>query len=173
APSRRAGSRNRRAPPREVGRVPARVRGPAHRREGGSGGAARVRAVPPGPLQGPPRLHIRGGAAENGDGQGPEVRPPRGESRHSAPIADPASVVDAKDARRPGHNLFLFNSNASSNAVTHGRRRSCPYQEDVMDLDMYKLNAFLGRAVVDIGATLHAALVLIGEKLGLYKALAA
>jgi SAM-dependent methyltransferase len=42
-----------------------------------------------------------------------------------------------------------------------------------MDLDMDKLNAFLGRAVVDIGATLHAGLVLIGEKLGLYKALAA
>jgi SAM-dependent methyltransferase len=42
-----------------------------------------------------------------------------------------------------------------------------------MDLDMEKLNAFMGRAVVDIGATLHAGLVLIGEKLGLYKALAA
>jgi len=42
-----------------------------------------------------------------------------------------------------------------------------------MDLDMDKLNAFLGRAVVDIGATFHAGLVLIGEKLGLYKALAA
>jgi Rv2258c-like winged HTH domain len=42
-----------------------------------------------------------------------------------------------------------------------------------MDLDHDKLNAFLGRAVVDIGATLHAGLVVIGEKLGLYKALAA
>lgn len=41
-----------------------------------------------------------------------------------------------------------------------------------MDIDQAKLNDFLGRAVVDIGATLHAGLVVIGEKLGLYKALA-
>jgi SAM-dependent methyltransferase len=40
-----------------------------------------------------------------------------------------------------------------------------------MELDQDKLNAFMGRAVVDIGATMHAGLVLIGEKLGLYKAL--
>src|SRR5258707_4021203 len=42
-----------------------------------------------------------------------------------------------------------------------------------MELNQERLNAFLGRAVVDIGATLHAGLVVIGEKLGLYKALAA
>ena len=42
-----------------------------------------------------------------------------------------------------------------------------------MELDQDKLNAFMGRAVVDIGATLHAGLVVLGEKLGLYKALAA
>jgi SAM-dependent methyltransferase len=41
-----------------------------------------------------------------------------------------------------------------------------------MELNQDKLNDFLGRAVVDIGATLHAGLVIIGEKLGLYKALA-
>ena len=41
-----------------------------------------------------------------------------------------------------------------------------------MDLDQDKLNAFMGRAVVDIGATFHAGLVIIGDKLGLYKALA-
>ncbi|MEO8035622.1 MAG: SAM-dependent methyltransferase, partial [Acidobacteriota bacterium] len=41
-----------------------------------------------------------------------------------------------------------------------------------MELNQEKLNAFMGRAVVDIGATLHAGLVVIGEKLGLYKALA-
>ena len=40
-----------------------------------------------------------------------------------------------------------------------------------MELDQDKLNAFMGRAVVDIGATLHAGLVVLGEKLGLYKAL--
>ena len=41
-----------------------------------------------------------------------------------------------------------------------------------MELNQEKLNAFLGRAVVDFGATMHAGLVVIGEKLGLYKALA-
>jgi SAM-dependent methyltransferase len=41
-----------------------------------------------------------------------------------------------------------------------------------MELNQDRLNAFLGKAVVDIGATLHAGLVVIGEKLGLYKALA-
>lgn len=41
-----------------------------------------------------------------------------------------------------------------------------------MELNQEKLNDFLGRAVVDFGATMHAGLVVIGEKLGLYKALA-
>jgi SAM-dependent methyltransferase len=42
-----------------------------------------------------------------------------------------------------------------------------------MAVDMDKLNAFVGRFVGDLGATAHAAMVVIGEKLGLYKALAA
>ena len=33
-----------------------------------------------------------------------------------------------------------------------------------------RLNELLGKAVVDFGATFHAALVRVGEKLGLYKA---
>jgi 2-polyprenyl-3-methyl-5-hydroxy-6-metoxy-1,4-benzoquinol methylase len=41
-----------------------------------------------------------------------------------------------------------------------------------MAIDPEKLNEFLGRALVDFGATFHAALVRIGDKLGLYKALA-
>jgi SAM-dependent methyltransferase len=36
-----------------------------------------------------------------------------------------------------------------------------------------KLNELLGRAVVDFGATFHAAMIRIGDKLGLYKGLAA
>lgn len=40
-----------------------------------------------------------------------------------------------------------------------------------MEINQDKLNEFMGRAVVDFGATLHAGLVVIGEKLGLYKAL--
>ncbi len=43
--------------------------------------------------------------------------------------------------------------------------------DDVLDMD--KLNAFVGRFVGDLGAAVHAGMVVIGEKLGLYKALAA
>jgi SAM-dependent methyltransferase len=42
----------------------------------------------------------------------------------------------------------------------------------VMAVDTDKLNAFMGRFVGDLGATVHAGMVVIGEKLGLYKALA-
>jgi 2-polyprenyl-3-methyl-5-hydroxy-6-metoxy-1,4-benzoquinol methylase len=41
-----------------------------------------------------------------------------------------------------------------------------------MTLDMQKLDAFMGKAVVDLGATLSAALVVIGDELGLFKAMA-
>lgn len=40
-------------------------------------------------------------------------------------------------------------------------------------LDMNKLNTFIGQFVTDLGASVHAGMVVIGEKLGLYKALAA
>ena len=40
-------------------------------------------------------------------------------------------------------------------------------------LDMNKLNAFICQFVADFGASVHAGMVVIGEKLGLYKALAA
>jgi ubiquinone/menaquinone biosynthesis C-methylase UbiE len=39
-------------------------------------------------------------------------------------------------------------------------------------LDMTKLNAFIGQFVTDFGAAVHTGMVVIGEKLGLYKALA-
>ncbi|MDP1790749.1 MAG: SAM-dependent methyltransferase, partial [Methylibium sp.] len=41
-----------------------------------------------------------------------------------------------------------------------------------MAIDMDKLNAFMGRFVVDIGAAMHAGTVVLGDQLGLYKALA-
>ena len=41
-----------------------------------------------------------------------------------------------------------------------------------MALDMDKLNVFVGQFVGDLGATVHSGMVVIGEKLGLYKALA-
>ena len=42
-----------------------------------------------------------------------------------------------------------------------------------MSVDTDKLNSFLGRFVGDLGAAVHAGMVVIGERLGLYKALAA
>jgi 2-polyprenyl-3-methyl-5-hydroxy-6-metoxy-1,4-benzoquinol methylase len=42
-----------------------------------------------------------------------------------------------------------------------------------MELNQAKLNEFLGKMVNDLGATVGAALILTGDKLGLYKALAA
>src|SRR3954447_14028381 len=44
---------------------------------------------------------------------------------------------------------------------------------EVAAIDMNKLNAFIGQFVTDLGATVHTGMVVIGEKLGLYKALAA
>jgi SAM-dependent methyltransferase len=41
-----------------------------------------------------------------------------------------------------------------------------------MAVDTKKLNAFIGQFVGDLGAAVHAGMVVIGEKLGLYKALA-
>jgi SAM-dependent methyltransferase len=41
----------------------------------------------------------------------------------------------------------------------------------VSKLDMDKLNAFIGQFVGDLGAAVHSGMVVIGEKLGLYKAL--
>src|SRR5262252_9413029 len=41
-----------------------------------------------------------------------------------------------------------------------------------LTLDTNKLNAFIGQFVTDLGAAVHAGMVVIGERLGLYKALA-
>jgi len=46
-----------------------------------------------------------------------------------------------------------------------------PNQTDVA-IDPDRLNALLGQAVVEFGATVNAALVVIGDRLGLYRALA-
>jgi SAM-dependent methyltransferase len=39
-------------------------------------------------------------------------------------------------------------------------------------IDSAKLDAFMGKAVLDMGAAMHAALVVVGDKLGLYKQMA-
>ncbi|MEO6909695.1 MAG: SAM-dependent methyltransferase, partial [Edaphobacter sp.] len=38
-------------------------------------------------------------------------------------------------------------------------------------IDEAKLNAFMGRAVGDMGAAMHAVLIVLGDRLGLYKAM--
>jgi SAM-dependent methyltransferase len=48
-----------------------------------------------------------------------------------------------------------------------------PLEAPYMALDMDKLNVFIGKFVTDLGASVHAGMVVIGERLGLYKALAA
>ena len=42
-----------------------------------------------------------------------------------------------------------------------------------MPIDSERLDAFLGKAVCDLGAATSATLMLLGDRLGLYKALAA
>ncbi len=42
----------------------------------------------------------------------------------------------------------------------------------IPQIEPSRLDAFMGKAVMDMGAALHAALVVIGDKLGLYKAMA-
>ena len=38
--------------------------------------------------------------------------------------------------------------------------------------DEAKLNAFMGKAVGDMGAAMHALMILLGDRVGLYKAMA-
>ena len=45
-------------------------------------------------------------------------------------------------------------------------------QDKALKIDESKLNAFMEKAVMDMGAALHATLVVVGDKLGLYKAMA-
>src|ERR1700690_842172 len=45
-------------------------------------------------------------------------------------------------------------------------------KESDMSIDETKLNEFLGKAVGDLGAAMSAALMLVGDRLGLYKELA-
>jgi len=45
-------------------------------------------------------------------------------------------------------------------------------QVSARPIDQEKLNALLGQAVQDMGASLHAALIVIGDRLGLYRAMA-
>jgi 2-polyprenyl-3-methyl-5-hydroxy-6-metoxy-1,4-benzoquinol methylase len=52
------------------------------------------------------------------------------------------------------------------------RRPNVGERSTIMSIDEKKLNDFLGKVVGDVGAAMSAALVVIGDKLGLYKAMA-
>jgi SAM-dependent methyltransferase len=52
-----------------------------------------------------------------------------------------------------------------------GAPRGRTSEEDAMPINESKLNEFMGKAVGDIGAAMSAALVVIGDQLGLYKAM--
>src|ERR1700742_3569412 len=56
--------------------------------------------------------------------------------------------------------------------INSKRRKIQMSTAEAPTLDMNKLNAFVGQFVTDLGAAVHAGMVVIGEKLGLYKALA-
>jgi len=51
--------------------------------------------------------------------------------------------------------------------------RAATQGEIRMAIDEAKLNDFMGKFVTDLGAVMHAATVVVGDQLGLYKALAA
>ena len=84
-----------------------------------------------------------------------------------------------------------FSTRASNNALVHSggfsrrlhrgsrltkavkTKETDTYEYRVVPaIDMDRLNAFIGQFVTDLGAAVHAGMVVIGEKLGLYKALA-
>jgi hypothetical protein len=45
-------------------------------------------------------------------------------------------------------------------------------QLNVAPINEAKLNAFMGRALGDMGAAMHAVLIILGDRLGLYKGMA-
>src|SRR3954464_7203066 len=70
-----------------------------------------------------------------------------------------ANRTQAKTPRRRNNRASGKEKNAMSTA-----------QMPAIDVD--RLNVFIGQFVTDLGAAVHAGMVVIGEKLGLYKALA-
>src|SRR3954453_8650782 len=60
----------------------------------------------------------------------------------------------------------------ASAASIHSRRTQMTTVEDQRPIDGDKLNAFVFRAVDEVGATLNTALVVMGDRLGLYRAMA-
>jgi 2-polyprenyl-3-methyl-5-hydroxy-6-metoxy-1,4-benzoquinol methylase len=73
----------------------------------------------------------------------------------------------------PGQDVTLFGRSFSAMPVFRHALNHL-HQEDVMPaaVDSARLNEFMGKAVADMGAAMSASMVLIGDKLGLYKSLA-
>jgi SAM-dependent methyltransferase len=63
-------------------------------------------------------------------------------------------------------------SDPGSFLVAAEKENTMADQAPALVIDEAKLNTFLGQAVQDMGAAMHAALVIVGDKLGLYKAMA-
>jgi SAM-dependent methyltransferase len=100
--------------------------------------------------------------------------PLAGEIRH------PARYLLASNARRGKPDSPDFSKAAAIKEAgsSYGAAADLLGKEKTMStaatpaIDMNKLNAFIGQFVTDLGASVHTGMVVIGEKLGLYKALA-
>src|SRR5438552_1254956 len=100
APPGRAGSGDRRAASREVGRGAFRVRGAEVRRHRHREGADQLHARAPGALQGAARRHVRERAAQDSDRQDPEVRAEERRGRDSPPVGEPAVCIQRREISR-------------------------------------------------------------------------
>src|SRR5947208_6222588 len=60
----------------------------------------------------------------------------------------------------------------SAPGAVRASRILCP-KETIMEINHDKLNVFMGKMLGEVGAAMNASLMLIGDKLGLYKTLAA
>jgi SAM-dependent methyltransferase len=77
-----------------------------------------------------------------------------------------AAHVDARIAIEATFSPFQTKS------IDEAQQNNFVKEQETIMVDMDKLNSFIGRFVGDLGATVHTGMVVIGEKLGLYKALA-
>jgi 2-polyprenyl-3-methyl-5-hydroxy-6-metoxy-1,4-benzoquinol methylase len=66
----------------------------------------------------------------------------------------------------------MLNASQRLNHKLNGCNEAGYHLQEAAKIDQDKLNSFLTKFVGDFGATLHASTVLVGEKLGLFKALA-
>src|SRR6202051_3497388 len=85
--------------------------------------------------------------------------------RATYPSGRPAEASLACSSDRP-----LDTRSVRSNHLIENFRHS---REAIMDVNPDKLNSFIGKMLGDVGAAMNASLMLIGDKLGLYKTLAA